>query len=34
VIQTCYDIVQAQGGELKVVSNEGAGAEFIISLPA
>lgn len=29
-----YDIVKAHGGELKVESNEGAGSEFIITLPA
>ena len=28
-----YDIVKAHGGELKVVSKEGEGSEFIISLP-
>jgi len=28
-----YDIVKAHGGEIKVVSNEGQGAEFIIQLP-
>ena len=33
VIQTIYDIVKAHGGELKVVTNEGEGAEFIIQLP-
>ena len=27
-----YDIVKAHGGELKVVANEGEGAEFIIVL--
>jgi signal transduction histidine kinase len=29
-----YDIIQAHGGELKVLTNEGQGAEFIIILPA
>ena len=29
-----YDIVKAHGGELKVETKEGEGAEFIISLPA
>ena len=29
-----YDIVKAHGGELKVESKEGEGAEFIIQLPA
>jgi two-component system, NtrC family, sensor kinase len=33
VIQTIYDIVKAHGGELKVETNEGEGAEFIIRLP-
>jgi two-component system NtrC family sensor kinase len=28
-----YDIIKAHGGEIKVVSSEGAGAEFIIQLP-
>ena len=28
-----YDIIKAQGGEIKVVTKEGEGAEFIISLP-
>jgi signal transduction histidine kinase len=28
-----YDIVKAHGGELKVETKEGAGSEFIISLP-
>ncbi|MFI5156401.1 MAG: ATP-binding protein [Chitinophagales bacterium] len=29
-----YDIVKAHGGEIKVMSREGEGTEFIISLPA
>ena len=29
-----YDIIKAHGGELKVHTNEGQGAEFIIELPA
>lgn len=29
-----YDIVKAQGGELKVVSTEGRGSEFTVKLPA
>ncbi len=33
VIQTSYDIVKAHGGELKVETKEGEGAEFIIQLP-
>ena len=28
-----YDIVKAHGGEIKVESKEGEGAEFIIQLP-
>ena len=28
-----YDMIKSQGGDLKVVSHEGAGAEFIIVLP-
>ena len=33
VIQTIYDVVKAQGGELKVKTKEGEGSEFIIQLP-
>ena len=33
VIQTSYDIVKAHGGELKVETKEGEGAEFIVQLP-
>ena len=33
VIQTIYDIIKAHGGELKVETKEGEGAEFIIQLP-
>ncbi len=33
VIQTMNDIIKAHGGELKVETNEGEGAEFIIQLP-
>ena len=33
VIQTIYDIIKARGGEIKVESKEGEGAEFIIQLP-
>ena len=29
-----YDIITAHGGELKVVTKDGDGAEFIIQLPA
>jgi hypothetical protein len=32
VIQTSYDIVKAYGGELKVETNEGEGARFIIQI--
>jgi two-component system, NtrC family, sensor kinase len=28
-----YDIIKAHGGEIKVESKEGKGAEFIIQLP-
>jgi len=28
-----YDIIKAHGGEIKVESKEGEGAEFIIQLP-
>ncbi len=33
IVQTTYDIIKAHGGELKVDSKEGEGAEFVISLP-
>ncbi len=33
MVQTTYDIIKAHGGELKVDSKEGEGAEFVISLP-
>ncbi len=33
VIQTSYDIIKAHGGEIKVETKEGEGAEFIIQLP-
>ncbi len=29
----CYDIIKAHGGEIKVETKEGEGAEFIIQLP-
>jgi signal transduction histidine kinase len=29
-----YDIVKAHGGELKVLTSEGEGAEFVMDLPA
>ena len=34
MVQTSYDIVKAHGGEIKVESKEGEGAEFNVSLPA
>ncbi len=33
VIQTIYDIIKAHGGEIKVSTKEGEGAEFITQLP-
>ena len=30
MVQTIYDIVKAHGGELKVVTKDGKGCEFII----
>ncbi len=33
VIQTSYDIVKAQGGEIKVETKENQGTEFLIILP-
>ena len=33
VIQTSYDIVKAHGGEMRVETKEGEGAEFVIQLP-
>jgi len=30
VIQTSYDIVKADGGEIKVINKEAEGSEFII----
>ena len=33
VIQTIYDIIKANGGQIKVETKEGEGAEFIIELP-
>lgn len=33
VIQTSYDIIKAHGGELKVVSSEGDGSTFFLSIP-
>ncbi len=34
MVQTTYDIIKAHGGELKVETKEGEGAEFIIHIPA
>ncbi len=33
MVQTIYDIIKAHGGELKVETKEGEGAQFIIHLP-
>ncbi len=33
MVQTSYDIVKAHGGEIKVETKEGEGAEFIVQLP-
>ncbi len=33
MVQTNYDIIKAHGGELKVETKEGQGAEFRIQLP-
>ncbi len=33
MFQTSYDIIKVHGGELKVETKEGKGAEFIITLP-
>ena len=32
MVQTTFDIIKAHGGELKVETNEGEGAKFIIIL--
>jgi C4-dicarboxylate-specific signal transduction histidine kinase len=32
MVQTIYDIIKARGGELKVSTKEGDGAELIIQL--
>ena len=34
IIQMSYDILKAHGGELKVVTKEGEGAEFIVQIPS
>ncbi len=33
MVQTSYDIIKVHGGELKVETKEGEGAEFIILMP-
>ncbi len=33
MVQTKCDIIKAHGGELKVETREGEGAEFVIKLP-
>ncbi len=33
MVQTTFDIIKAHGGELKVETKEGEGAEFIVQLP-
>jgi signal transduction histidine kinase len=33
VIQTSYDIIKVHGGEIKVETKDGEGAQFIIQLP-
>ncbi len=33
MVQTIYDIVKAHGGEIKVDTKEGEGAELVIELP-
>jgi two-component system NtrC family sensor kinase len=33
MVQTSYDIIKAHGGEIKVQTKEGEGAEFIVILP-
>ena len=32
-LSLAYDIIKAHGGEIKVVTKEGEGSEFIIQLP-
>jgi signal transduction histidine kinase len=34
MVQIIYDIIKAHGGELKVETKEGEGADFIIQLQA
>ncbi len=34
MVQTKCDIMKAHGGEIKVETKEGEGAEFIVQLPA
>ena len=33
-LSLAYDIVKAHGGEIEVITNEGQGSEFVVSLPA
>jgi signal transduction histidine kinase len=33
MVQTIYDIIKANGGEIKVETKEGKGSEFTIQLP-
>ncbi len=33
MVQTSYDIIKAHGGEIKVETKEGEGAEFTIKIP-
>jgi two-component system NtrC family sensor kinase len=33
-LSLAYDIIRAHGGELKVETKDGEGAEFIVQLPA
>jgi K+-sensing histidine kinase KdpD len=33
VVKTIFDIIKANGGELKVVTKEGEGSEFMIQIP-
>lgn len=33
MVQSNYDIVKAQGGELKVETKEGGGSTFVIQIP-
>ncbi|MFZ1799882.1 MAG: sensor histidine kinase [Chitinophagaceae bacterium] len=33
MVQTMYDIIKADGGEIKVTTKQNEGSEFIIQLP-